>query len=441
MEAVAGTATVTAVFWALSTTLPRRTVYAAAGLLALSPFHIWYSQEIRGYAFLMLFVVLSLGAFTRIARWTSEQGDAMPSRAGARTWALYTAANLLAILSSLAGAFLLIGQALVLLAGAARRRVLWRRFVLSWMATFLMITPWIYQFWERRLQPSGALSLEAIPASERIRGGTTAPAAGIPYTYYTFAVGFSYGPSLRELHQMDKTGLTPLLRPHLPAIAWAFAAFGAAAALGAMRLYRAGWAGRTWLVLAIVPLLLTWAVSLRNVKVFNPRYAAAAFPPFITVVAAGVASPRSRWASGLLFLALAAPAAASTWQLRTEPRYWKEDAAGVAAFLRENVGPEDAMLMVGTDVPFREYYWRFAGTQPEGLWQDVWNWNHLPWEEKAEQLDELRGAHRKLFVILLRPKDPDPQGAWEAYLRREHGEARVQRFAGASVWVLEGTAG
>ncbi len=58
-----------------------RTGRLLALLLAVSPFHLWYSQEARGYSFLMLFAIVSTLAFLRLAA-----GAARRTGGGATRW-------------------------------------------------------------------------------------------------------------------------------------------------------------------------------------------------------------------------------------------------------------------------------------------------------------------------------------------------------------------
>lgn len=56
---IVGVIAIPVAFWAASRIYDRRTGFIAAGLVALSPFHIWYSQEARMYALLFLGGLLS----------------------------------------------------------------------------------------------------------------------------------------------------------------------------------------------------------------------------------------------------------------------------------------------------------------------------------------------------------------------------------------------
>jgi uncharacterized membrane protein len=74
-SAVLGTATVPALAWAIAPIVPPGAAVAAAAALALSSFHVWYSQEVRPYVLLVLLVTLAVGAWVRAL-----------ARGGARRW-------------------------------------------------------------------------------------------------------------------------------------------------------------------------------------------------------------------------------------------------------------------------------------------------------------------------------------------------------------------
>ena len=122
----------------------RRVGLAAAFLLAINPLHIYYSQEVRMYALVVLWSLLAIGA---AGRWLGLgrriRGDTQPAGWG---WlAGYVAAITLAVYSQYYAAFLLVGLAV---AGGV---VLWRRGVgrdraLLWLAAqggaVLLFLPW-----------------------------------------------------------------------------------------------------------------------------------------------------------------------------------------------------------------------------------------------------------------------------------------------------------
>jgi uncharacterized membrane protein len=428
--AILGTATIPCFYWAVQPVLRREAALLACLLLALSPFHLWYSQEIRNYVLLILMAVVSIGAYLRILQ-------------GEKGWVLYTVANILGLLSNLSHAFLLGAQGLGLIGFGRGRRKLLARLALSWTATVLVLTPWLIQFYSRMVVPSGLAGHPVTRDLTRVRGATTAPVLGLPYAYYVFATGYSYGPSLAELHETTGTGLVASVRGHLPALLWAAAAFGIVGILGARKLWREGGPQRFWLLLFLLPVALTYLVALLNVKVFNARYAAVAFPAVLVVLTAGVfASPRA-WVRWSLLTAILIPFGVSLARYEFDPRYWKEDSRSAVAFVRAEARPGDLLLSVGSDLPLSAYYWPAGGGVPPGLdrcnsmeWQN----EGLPIEEQFARFEERVRRHRRVFVLLLRPKDTDREGRWIEYLARRPGIERTVTYPGITIYVSPGGA-
>jgi uncharacterized membrane protein len=111
LSAILGTLTVPAAFLAGRELASRRAGLVAAALVALNPFLVWYSQEARSYALLVLLLTLGLYLFARARR------DPTPRNLG--LWAL---ASALALSSHYFAAFVVVPEGVWLLA-ATRPRI------------------------------------------------------------------------------------------------------------------------------------------------------------------------------------------------------------------------------------------------------------------------------------------------------------------------------
>jgi mannosyltransferase len=98
-SALVGTATIPVAYAAARQFVSRRAALAAAGLVATSPFLVWYSQEARAYALLVLFGAASL-YFLGVA--LNET-----SRTAVRWWAVV---SILALATHYFGIFLAAGE-------------------------------------------------------------------------------------------------------------------------------------------------------------------------------------------------------------------------------------------------------------------------------------------------------------------------------------------
>jgi mannosyltransferase len=105
LSAIFGTLTVPAAFLAARELASRRAGLIAAALVALDPFLLWYSQEARSYALMVLFATVGLFMFARARR--------VPSATNMAMWAL---ASMLALLSHYFAVFVIIPEAVLLIA-------------------------------------------------------------------------------------------------------------------------------------------------------------------------------------------------------------------------------------------------------------------------------------------------------------------------------------
>lgn len=120
LSALAGTLTVPAAFFAARELAGRgrsavRIGLIAAALVAFNPYLVWYSQEARAYAFLVLFATLALALFARAERDPTPQN-----------LALWAGASAAAVLSHYFAIFPVAAEAawLIWALGAHRRRAL-----------------------------------------------------------------------------------------------------------------------------------------------------------------------------------------------------------------------------------------------------------------------------------------------------------------------------
>lgn len=113
LSALCGIATVPVVFACAGEWFSRRVALVAAGLAAINPFLIWYSQEARAYAMFLLLLSLALLFWLRVLR--------TGGRGAVAGWAAFAG---LAVLTHFFAVFLVAPQALWLLARRRERSVL-----------------------------------------------------------------------------------------------------------------------------------------------------------------------------------------------------------------------------------------------------------------------------------------------------------------------------
>ncbi len=312
----------------------------AALLLAVSPFHVWYAQEFRGYSLVILAAVVS----------TALLLDLLERPRSPLRYALYGFTLAVGLGASLIMGFVLVVHGLL---AALKARDLGPRRLGALVAVFLVVgalaTPWLGVF--GRHHDVGRAIAEPEMMEPPLRGASTMPPLAVPYAFYAFSAGFSLGPSLEELHVAPHSAIAR----HLPVIAAVALVYGALAVIGLAWL-----AGRrrtqAFLIAAwiAIPFAITAWLAATNVKVWNARYVAVAFPAYVIAVGAGLAAlpgkTRSLGLGGVVALAVAA-----LWNLYQCPRYAKEDYRSAAAYLDQAIAPGDALIGEGAPGPLFFY--------------------------------------------------------------------------------------
>ncbi len=315
----------------------QRTGLLAALFLAVNPFHVWYSQEARGYSLLMLFVVMAGLYALQLSRGKGNVGHVLG----------LGVCGALAMAGNLSAAFfwLALGVAWLysFLRGHRKGAGLW---LLGLGAGVVLMSPWFLQasgIWEvGRILPGAA-------TGEALRGDSTFSLLAVPYTVFSFFCGYSCGPSLAELHRLSGHAI---LAGYWPVL-------GAAALVMVFPLWRAfrSLRGEQWalLVWVAVPFVVLIVLAQRNIKPWNPRYLSAVLPWFLVLLAVGTVrmQGRRRAVSALLLTGM------MLWSLGNDfwnPRYAKEDVRAAAEFLtRSNPAGEPIVVPVVTSV-FDFYY-------------------------------------------------------------------------------------
>ncbi|HSJ54598.1 MAG TPA: glycosyltransferase family 39 protein, partial [Anaerolineae bacterium] len=148
LSVLVGTAAVPLLFLAGRRLMGRQAGLLAALLLAVSPLHVYYSQEVRMYGLVTLF---GLAALLFALRWQAA-GDGAGRRA---SWLGYVAAAAAALYTQYYAAFLILGLNLAVLAGWLRpaagtgeaRPPASRATVAGWLAAqlavLLLFLPWL----------------------------------------------------------------------------------------------------------------------------------------------------------------------------------------------------------------------------------------------------------------------------------------------------------
>lgn len=356
----------------------------AGWFLALSPFQIWYAQEVRNYVFVLGAAFLVLATFRSLIEKPS-----------ARNAALHAAAVAGLLLCNLSG--LLLIPALGLLAATSGRR----RTAAAWTAATAVAVaaafPWVWSELFGHVEWSGVTGIES--GAQPIRGGRTFVPVLLPYTFVVLLGGTGLGPSPRLLH----AGLSPdwtILAPGL-IVGFLGVLLAAAGLRGRFREPRV----RILLVWCTVPVLLAALVAAVGLKAYNARYVAFVQPAFLLLAAGGVAAlARERRLLGRLGGVFLIAAMIQGYVRQTyDPEYGKEDFRAAAGYLEERARPGDLILQQGVHGPLHRYY---AGEVPIETYYPVYFGEADGGEERLRTL--IAGRERVWWVgSRLWYEDPD----------------------------------
>jgi len=318
----------------------RRDAVLAVFVMALSPFHIWYSQEGRMYSQLLFLSLLSsvllLQAMKRgkVSRWIFY---VLVSAAG-----MYTHVFMgLALAVQLLWVVFYHRQRLMPLIGSGFAVAL---IFLPW-AVFL---PWLTGF------------ARAVTAHGLVLGSASGGRAGftwaaLPYTLFGYGAGFSLGPSVAELHANKSV---EFILTFLPSITLVMSVFMVLLVIGMWAIYKCfgARAAMFYCLGLFVPLIGTAVYSLTPRGTFNLRYTVIAFPYFCLLVGTALAfiTRASRTFGSAALVAVMGVSGASLYNYFTNPHYAKEDIRSAVAFWRE-AGNDEPLLAVGSVYPAYRY--------------------------------------------------------------------------------------
>ncbi len=290
-----------------------------AGLLAISPYHVWYSQEAKMYSMVVLLAIVSTLALVEALcsnrRWL---------------WAAYVVATSLMFYTHVA-------TVLVFAAQVGYVALTWR----SWrdrhnsllVSGALLTLPYI------------PIALWAVPVLEG-KVSTWHPTVGLMDALRIIGIKLA-------VNRMDPPDLE-----ERAAIIFALTALGGLVWLVVQD--RVHWRGILLGLLALVPPVGLWVLSIHN-SVFSDRYAIVALPAYLLLIAVAItALTRSRWLWPVGMIVMAAILIFSWAPLRDVNRSsaaQKEDWRSAYAHVAERAMPGDVLVLhPGYIATTLEYY-------------------------------------------------------------------------------------
>lgn len=332
-SALAGTLFVATVLWAGQEIFDARVAIWSGAAAALAPIHIYYSQEARAYALLVLFLLL-----TYVLVWRALRTNTWPR------WALVSASALLALYTHYFAVVGLLPSAFLLLLWWERARC-WR-YGAAMLASALGFAPWVV--WSFGLTPRSDAAFDWIRRIWEI----TPPLLAIPRSLEVFGLGSQAGLRMIFLKQFTAMEFPASLRV-LGLAVLVFLALWVAVPWGDGNVGIPGLGKRkAWLGLALgIPLALLWLVSFGYRPLYAPgRYDLVAFPAYPLLLGLALAKaqrvrPAGPVAASLVALLLLLPV--GTKLIRYYQAGPEGDADTTAKVLHAGVADGDVVVFTG----------------------------------------------------------------------------------------------
>jgi hypothetical protein len=381
-----------------------RAANAIAFMLTVSPFHIYYSQEGRTYAFYML--TISVGS------WASLRLLRQETRA---TWAVFLLTSLLGMLTHYYYAIFL------LLAGgvfvAARGRHAFRSENLLWgLGLCIACLP-------AMTLVKGDLRFQRI-----LREPRPLDAYAFAYTYFSMFTGYSLGPSQSELHEIAPAEAARQASP------WALALAPAVIVLAVN-----GWRNLTvaarWVTMAFTfgPVIVIGLLGYLSGITYNVRFILWCCLPLLFWLSAGFAN-RRRFATNLALAVLLAVQVIAIFNRHFDSRYFNEDISSLTCYLREN-GNAEMPVLVCSDYMMRPIDF-YLGSE----------WTLVPVLAPDQGRDSCVGAkpiqevslESKFYLVYVRAFHGDPNKTLLRYLKASCSLEPLATFPGIRLYQAQG---
>jgi mannosyltransferase len=346
-----GIAAVPAFYQVLRKWFDDRVTLFATFLLAISPFHVWFSREARMYSLVIFWNLCGLYCFRRLL---ATQGK------GPWLWTGLIVCTGIAYNISFAAFFVTLAQLAFLVVALKSYYPLLRKWTVSQGLAFLIVLPWFVALQTRQHKSFG---FRWIPQPDL---------SDVPKTLWNFAIGYT-----GELSLLNVCSLLPFL----------------------FVLVRSFWPGRrvtdkASLFVHIwfwVPLAFAWLISMK-VSIYIDRFLIVLLPAFLALVSYGAFSLGNRWLRRILVVWLTLATLVGLGRIYFDRyNYTKEEWRDVARYIEQNEQPGDVIAprFLESELALRYYYRGHLEFKPIAVGPEV----------RSIDEDIARG-HERLWVIM-----------------------------------------
>jgi len=391
-----------AIYWLSLKLFDRQVSFFSATLSALSPFHIYFSQDGNLYTLMMLLSVLAMISFVEIL-----------SNGGRPWWVFYFISVTAGLYTHIFTASLPVLTTLFLLI----RQKTFGRLIKKWIVchTLIAITyfPWILVVIMNIDKPTGFKKSVGL--------------LSILYTFFTYSVGFTLGPSVTELQQNTSI---EAVAPHIPIVLFSAIVFAVITFLGISFLKKNADILLFLLLFLFIPIVFVYGISSVSNVAYNVRYVCASFPAYLILVSVGLAGLRNP-ARIFLWGAVLCLFVFSLKNIYFDSRYFTEDMRSTAAHIEKASLKNDAIFIISTFVPFFYY---FDGDIPIDCLShiDMTSDQHI-----ISKIQRTIADRNRLWLVLTRSNYCDPNGTAKRYLDQHFTILSSNEFPGTEIYCYQ----
>jgi mannosyltransferase len=370
-------------------------------VLAVSPFHVAYSQDLTMYS--LLFVMLTLSSYTLLRALSQNRGSA-----AWRAWAVYAVVTLLALHTHYYVAFAVAAQALYVL-------LCHRRALMPWVGAQLVVAagflPWLCIHYR-------------LLAGQTVNHTDHLSLSNLGFILSQAAIGFTVGATFPA----DWAWL-----------GWLFVALALVAILMLLTQHATRNTGAFLALWLLVPVPFVWAFDVL-LQHFGERFVSISLPPLVLLLGWGISRvPLRRVGPALVAGAyvLASLVALRGWYF--DPAFLKSRYGEMMALISRQAQPGDALLLDGSEQAILYHIYQPANLDGQFISPDS--------VVTAAAADRdfpalVAGQARAWLVLFGAPAVYDPDHRAEAWLADHGYKAFYASYPGSNVtlYVLGSTA-
>ncbi len=357
-------------------------------LLATSPYLVWYGQEAKMYALLVVLVTLAFIAYLRAL-----------SGAGRRWWITFVVVTSLSFYTHILSPLMLLVYGVVAWLRWAQFRQQWRAWLLSMACLILPYVP--LAIWQIPLLTQGFQSGHPDYSAQKM--------IALLFQLYSSGLiqflGFTGGVLyvfllLCGLFLHDRPHPTPFPKREgaKPPSLW-----GSRGGLGNR------WLLATW---TLLPPLAVYLISLR-VEIFEDRYLIYITPAFYLIVVLGIILVRRRspWLASFCLGLILTFNLIGIWQQQRRPI--KADFRGVAGYLYNQPTSPSAIMV---QIPYLQHTFNYYYTADYQLLEGLWTNNGKTAKEAATEMQQRTANLTDIWLIVAEEDLWDSRGLTRAWL-------------------------